>query len=693
MDYSHLMRTPEQVDELFPWMREDLIRGIPHFISPAWNHDRSQFDPDYWADCWANMGCKSVTLLTGHHDGYLLYPSKYMKQQPDRDYFGEQVRACRERGMRVIAYYSLTLDSLVGSEHPDWRAKDMAGRVYPPNYEYFSHYHWLCLNSPYRDFVVNQLEEVVDNYEVEGAWIDILYLPGHTEELERDTCFCEYCHRQYSDWFKGEHLLDAAGTPRHNEFRAMTYRNFLAQLKTMLMGKERPLALTFNGAGRRRMPGYKICDDLTDFYSGEAHNPTSLMITSKSHRGTGRAFELLSCSEVCWSHNQLKPDTLITLESLSTLIAGGTYTIGVTHAPDGRLSAANVERLARWGKWIHERGDLFRKSEPVYEAGILAPELGPTGIEKWAEWLRKGHLLFDVFMDLPEGRALPKVVLVPAARPLSEDEARRLKAYVEQGGKVMLEYPAEALREHRPWMEELVGARMLREHGQYAFYLQPLSGAGAGEPPALLGNEGLAADLPEGDPVMVYAKAAGEVELTGAEVLAELVFQFKDKVRTSDIQTVANFWAREGVLPRPPGIIINRIGKGCVVTTMVGLTVHNRDEDRCPWPEMLAQNCLRYLLGEQMVRVGDYNEVEVNLARQEGRQVLHFVNHMYGAGMFMHGRGETQYLRELPVKLGEGLRGQVKRAVLEPEGVELEVTEEGFVLPKLGVYQAVGLYS
>lgn len=712
MDFSPLIRTPEQVEALFPWLQEEVIRGIPHPISPAWNHDRSQFDPEYYAQCWEKIGFKTVELLTGHHDGYLLYPSKLQKQQPDRDYFGEQVAACRKRGIRVIAYYSLTLDSRVGSEHPEWRVRDMAGRIFPPNYEHFSHYHWLCLNSGYRDYVVGQLEEVVDNYDVEGAWIDILYLPGHTQDLERDTCFCDDCHRQYTEWFPGEHLLDAAGTPRHDLFRAYTYRNFLAQLKTMLLSKDRPLLLTFNGAGRRRMPHYRICDELTDFFSGEAHNPTSLTVTSKSHRHSGRPFELLSCSEVCWSHNQLKPDTLIKLESLSTLIAGGTYTQGITHAPDLRLSEPNIARLIEWGQWITARAELFRPAEAIYELGMLAPELGPTGIEKWAEWLRKGHFLFDVFMDVPQAasdcragagtppavgsdgdsggaqtRALQKteaagykVILVPSTRPLSEAEAVALRSWVEAGGKLLLEYPAAALRDHQPWLETLVGARCLREPSAYAFYVNPEDAT-------------LAANLPVGDPVMLYAKRVLQMELTTGTQVGQIVQQFMDKVRTSDIQTVANFWARPDQKERWPGIIVNQVGEGQVMLLCAQLTVPNQDEDRCPWPELLAQNCVRALLGEPLVSVGAYNQVEVNLCRQEGRQVLHFTNHLYGHGSAISGLGEAVFLRELPVKLSPQLRATFTRATLEPEGEALPLTEEGFVLPKLGVYQAVCLWA
>ncbi|MDH7570707.1 MAG: alpha-L-fucosidase, partial [Armatimonadota bacterium] len=497
-----LQRSPEEIDRLFPWLRAELVRGIPHFISPAWNTDRSRFNPEFYAECWERLGFQSVTLLTGHHDGYLLYPSRYTRFQPDRDYFGEQVEACRKRGIRVIAYYSLSLDSLVGSEHPEWRIRDLAGRVHPVDYEHFWHYHWLCLNSPYRDFAVNQLQEVVQNYHVEGVWIDILYLPPHPKDLQADTCFCDYCHRQYSEWFPGEHLVDAAGTPRHDQFRALTYRHFLAQLKEMLLAQERPVFLTFNGAGRRRFPGYKMCDDLADLLSGEAHNPISLSVTARSHRNDGRPFELLSCSEVCWSHNQPKPDGLIRLESLSTLIAGGTYTIGITHAPDGRLSEPNIARLEEWSRWVNERADLLRPSEPVYEIGVLAPELGPAGIERWALWLRQGHFQFNVFMDLEAAGDLRRypVILVPQVRALSEAEGARLQEYVAHGGRLLLEYPAEALRQRLPWMESLVGCRLVRELEAYAFYLQPVEPA-------------LARALPAGEPVLYYAKRCARVEL------------------------------------------------------------------------------------------------------------------------------------------------------------------------------------
>jgi len=675
MNESALIRSPAEVDRLFPWLREELIRGIPHFISPAWTHDRSHFDPEHWAACWERIGFRSVTLLTGHHDGYLLYPSAHAVQQPDRDYFGEQVAACRRRGIRVMAYYSLTLDSLVGSEHPEWRVRDMEGRIHHPDYKAFSHYHWLCLNSPYRDFVVAQLEEVVTRYDVEGVWIDILYLPEHPPDLTRDTCFCDHCHRQYSQWYAGEHLLDAAGSARHDEFRARTYREFLVRLKTMLLQQARPIALTFNGAGRRRKPYYRICDELADFLSGEAHSPISLSLTSKSHRNDGRPFELLSCSEISWSHNQLKPTPLVKLESLATLLSGGTYTIGITHAPDGRLSPANVKRLAEWGAWVRERQAVLRPCEPVHEMAVLANEGGPTGCEAWVTLLRKRHFQFSVLMDADE-EAFDRyrLIVVPFARTLTAEEAKRLRAWVEGGGRLLLECPARA-----SLPEDLVGARWLRDEAAYAFYLLPNGPA-------------LADDLPPGEPVLIHHGSACVMELTTGRAAGHVVQQFRDKVRLSDIQTVPNYWAREDEAERWPGIVLNDIGRGQVMSTALPLTARNPHADRCPWQEVLAQNCVRYLLGEQLVSAGAYSRLELALTQQPNRLILHVLNHAYGAGEYIQARGETDLLREVPIILSGDLRQQTTRVTTEPEGEEVTLTDEGFVLRCIGVYQAVALW-
>lgn len=348
-----VIRSAAEVRKLFPWLETDRVRGIPHLISPAWAEDKSRFDPELYAETWSRIGFDSVTLLTVHHDGYYLYPSPHTRNVPERDFFGEQVESCRKRNIRVIAYYSLTLNSLVGSEHPEWRVRDAHGRVLLPDYSRFFHYHWLCVNSPFREFAIAQMMEICGRYELDALWLDILYYPPHPEpegvKRGEDTCFCDDCHQAYSQWYQGEHLIDAMGTPRHDEFRAESFRRFLIDLKRSLAGLPRPIAVTFNGAGRQRLPYYERVDELADWYCSEAHRKFARSAYSRMFAGQEKPFELMSCSELVWSHNVSKPTPLLKVEAAATLACGGTYTLGINHAPDGRLLRGNISRLPQWG--------------------------------------------------------------------------------------------------------------------------------------------------------------------------------------------------------------------------------------------------------------------------------------------------------------------------------------------------------
>jgi hypothetical protein len=277
----------------------------------------------------------------------------------------------------------------------------------------------------------------------------------------------------------------------------------------------------------------------------------------------------------------------------------------------------------------------------------------------------------------PEGLHRYRVIVVPQARPLTEAEAVALRGYVTHGGALLLESPSVALRDHQPWIEALVGARQLREPQAYAFYLLP-------------DHPELWRDLPPGDPVQFYVPSFSLVELTDAQAVGLVVPQFRDKVRTSDIQTVANVPARPDQAPRHPGILLHRMGAGSVLTTVLPLTAPNRDADRSPWARVLTRNCLHLLLGEPLVSIPGNGLVEAVLCRQPGRYVLHFLNHRYGAGAEIPVT-EEDFVRDLPVRLSASLRGQVAAATLEPEGVPLPLTADGFTLPQLGVHQAVAL--
>ncbi len=71
------------------------------------------FYPDEWADIFKRAGARYVVMVSKHHDGYALWPSKYapnwnsMEVGPKRDLVGELTESVRKAGLRMGLYYSL----------------------------------------------------------------------------------------------------------------------------------------------------------------------------------------------------------------------------------------------------------------------------------------------------------------------------------------------------------------------------------------------------------------------------------------------------------------------------------------------------------------------------------------------------------------------------------------------------------
>ncbi|WP_242131397.1 alpha-L-fucosidase [Aestuariivivens marinum] len=71
------------------------------------------FNPDEWASLFERAGAKYVMLVSKHHDGYALWPSKYNRNWnsvdvgPKRDIVGELTNAVRKTDLKMGLYYSL----------------------------------------------------------------------------------------------------------------------------------------------------------------------------------------------------------------------------------------------------------------------------------------------------------------------------------------------------------------------------------------------------------------------------------------------------------------------------------------------------------------------------------------------------------------------------------------------------------
>ncbi len=114
--------------------------------------EAKQFSARSWAKLFREAGAKYVVLVSKHHDGYALWPSRYSWNWnagdvgPKQDLLGKLTKAVREQGLRMGFYYSL--------------------------YEWFNPQYRRNVGSYVEQYMIPQMKELVRKYEPAVVWTD-----------------------------------------------------------------------------------------------------------------------------------------------------------------------------------------------------------------------------------------------------------------------------------------------------------------------------------------------------------------------------------------------------------------------------------------------------------------------------------------------------------------------------------------
>ncbi len=111
---------------------------------------------------------------------------------------------------------------------------------YPPEWAAMG---FLCYNSPYRDLVKQQVEEILE-YDIDGFHFDMLWF-GHSGKV----CYCEYCR----PLFKKEYGIEMPVEPVWNDvwrkfmqFRYDSNARFCEELSQVIRRKRPNVSIMYN---------------------------------------------------------------------------------------------------------------------------------------------------------------------------------------------------------------------------------------------------------------------------------------------------------------------------------------------------------------------------------------------------------------------------------------------------------------
>ena len=128
----------------------------------------------------------SVTVFSKCHHGWSYHPTTVNEMHPELDFdlLGAQLEACKEIDVNAPVYISAGYDEKEYEKHPEWRYHCSPDIKEQTEYENGVHFHLLCFNTEYLDFLCKQIEEVMQKYNPCGIFLDI---------ISPKVCYCQKC--------------------------------------------------------------------------------------------------------------------------------------------------------------------------------------------------------------------------------------------------------------------------------------------------------------------------------------------------------------------------------------------------------------------------------------------------------------------------------------------------------------------
>lgn len=133
------------------------------------------------------LGCvDSITLFAKCHHGWAYHHSDANEMHPNLEFdlLGSMIHAAHEINVNTPVYLSAGLDEKLARKHPEWLIRDEEDKTTWVGDFMTPGYHRFCFNTPYLDILIDQIKEVVERYDVDGIFLDIV---GVT------PCYCQYC--------------------------------------------------------------------------------------------------------------------------------------------------------------------------------------------------------------------------------------------------------------------------------------------------------------------------------------------------------------------------------------------------------------------------------------------------------------------------------------------------------------------
>lgn len=405
------------------------------------------FDPDAFAQAFVDAAVDSVTVFGKCHHGMSYYPTKVGYQHPalSFDLMGRQIEALHKRGIRAPVYLTCVWDNHMAELHPDWQQRKRDGEVVGAK-PGEAGWRWICLNSPYLDYQEQQTIELLENYEIDGLFYDIVFQANELAGREDQGCCCEFCRKTMAELNLNPE--DNADQAKHAQ---VVVDKFMARLSGTIRARKPDTTIFYNGRVRQGM-------------AHEASQMSHAEIEALPTGGWGygyypfwaryaRHFGLPAMGMTGRFHRSwadfggLKSPAALKFECGAMLANGAVCSIGDQLHPRCAPDKAVYEVIGEAYHDVKAKEPWCAGAEPVTEIALLLLEKANHKMvrndsdEGAAKMLLELHHQFDI-LDAAADWSGYKVVVIADRGQASLELATRLRDFVVSGGRILLSHEA-----------------------------------------------------------------------------------------------------------------------------------------------------------------------------------------------------------------------------------------------------------
>jgi len=469
------------------------------------------FDVERFTDRVKACGVDFLTFHARCNQGYAYYDTKIGTRHPSLDYdlFGRLLTSCKRKGIAVSAYFNAGLSHDEGLRRREWLRVSPKGETYTGDWAN-PFYKTMCYNTSYGDHLEAMVKEVVENYPIDGLFIDGIMIPIIYPCIGVECI--EKMRAMNLDWQRPEDL-EKFGTHTAIEMMERINRSALDINPDLLLYFNCPPPETYRGD----LCTYLECECLPTY---QAWSYETLPVYSHYLRTLGKetVLNMTGRFHIRWGDfGGIRTKPSLEYDCIYGLANGMRPNIGGHFHPRGDINDAVFDLIESVYKELQQYDPWFDGTEPLTDIAVVSPEevywANDNLMKSPARILSELKQQFDIVAPAGDWSKYRTLVL-PDNVLFTSEIATKVQRHLDKGGTVISSYHS--------------GLDPARERFVLDAWQMKYSGEDPVNPPYLQ-IEGRLAESTPGMPLCLYETGSLVEAGEGAEVLAWVIDPYFNK--------------------------------------------------------------------------------------------------------------------------------------------------------------------